>query len=153
MARFTNDTKIVNSIISDRDRQSLQGDLRKISAWSDRWEMPFNDNKSHILHVGTRSQKYEFKMSGVKLENVQCVKYLGVTIASNLTFSVRCKEAACKASKMLGFKNINFSFNNKRYNSTYSMCMSLARPHFEYAVQSLVASPSKVHIKIRSCLE
>ncbi len=40
IAKFADDTKIGNPVISDRDRQSLQGDLSKISAWSDRWEMP-----------------------------------------------------------------------------------------------------------------
>ncbi len=36
IAKFADDTKIGNSVISDRDRQSLQEDLHKISAWSDR---------------------------------------------------------------------------------------------------------------------
>ncbi len=39
IAKFGDDTKIGNSVISDCDRQSLQEDLRKISAWSDRWEI------------------------------------------------------------------------------------------------------------------
>ncbi len=55
IGKFTDDTKIVNSGISDRDRQSLQDDLNKISAWSTRWEMPFNVKKFHILQVGTRN--------------------------------------------------------------------------------------------------
>ncbi len=54
ISKFADDTKIGNPVISDCDRQSLQEDLRKISAWSDRWEMPFNVNKCHILQVGTR---------------------------------------------------------------------------------------------------
>ncbi len=37
--KFT-DTKIGNSVLTDKERQSLQEDLHKISAWSDRWEMP-----------------------------------------------------------------------------------------------------------------
>ncbi len=57
IAKFADDTKIGNSVISDRERQSLQEDLRKISAWSDRWEMPFNVNKCHILQVGTKNKK------------------------------------------------------------------------------------------------
>ncbi len=57
IAKFADDTKIGNSVISDRDRQSLQEDLRKISAWSDGWEMPFNVNKCHILGVGTKNKK------------------------------------------------------------------------------------------------
>ncbi len=36
IAKFSDDTKIRNSIIYDRNRQSLQDDLNKISAWSAR---------------------------------------------------------------------------------------------------------------------
>ncbi len=47
--------KIGNLIITDYDRMRLQEDLRKISDWSQGWEMPFNVNKGHILQVGTRN--------------------------------------------------------------------------------------------------
>ncbi len=95
--------------------------------------MPFNVNKCHILQVGTRNNEYEYEMSGVKLESIHCVNDLGVTTTSNLKFSERCKEAARKANKMLGFINRNFSFKNK--DIILSMCISLVRPHLEYAVQ------------------
>ncbi len=52
-------------------------------------------------------------MSGVKLESVQCVKGLGVTIASIAKFSLHCKEDVCRANRMMGFININVSFKNK----------------------------------------
>ncbi len=41
IAKFTDDTKIENSVISKYDRQSLQEDLHKISAWFDRWGNAF----------------------------------------------------------------------------------------------------------------
>ncbi len=72
-------------------------------------------------------------MGGVKLESIQWVKDLGVTITSNLKFSQYCKEAACKANRMLGFINRNFSFKNK--DIILPMYISLVRPHLEYAVQ------------------
>ncbi len=72
-------------------------------------------------------------MSGAKLKSVQCVKDLGVTIASNLKFSLHCEEAACKASVMLGFINRNFSFKNKGI--ILLMYITLFRPHLEYAVK------------------
>ncbi len=79
--------------------------------------MPFSVNKCHILQVRTRNQKKknEYEMSGVKLESVQYVKDLGVTIASNLKFSLHCKGGACKASRMLGLTNRKFSFKNRYY--------------------------------------
>ncbi len=110
---FADDTKIGNSVIFDRDRQSLQNDLNKISAWSARWEMPFNIKKCHILQVVTRNLKYDYEMSAEKLESIYCVKDLGVTITSNLKFSQQRKEAAGKADRMLGFIKRNFSFKNK----------------------------------------
>ncbi len=72
--------------------------------------MPFNVNKCQIFLVGTRNQKSEYEMKGTKLENVQYVKDLGVTIASSLKFSQKCKDGAGKANRMLVFINRNFSF-------------------------------------------
>ncbi len=57
IAKFADDTKIGNSVISDRDWQSLQEEFYKISAWCDRWEMPFNVNKCHILQSGNKKKK------------------------------------------------------------------------------------------------
>ncbi len=131
--KFADDTKIGNSVISDHDRQSLQDDLNKISAWPARWEMPFNVKKCHVLQAGTRSLKYGYEMSGKKLENVQCVKDLGVTITSNLKFSQQCKEAAGKANTILGFIKRNFPFKNK--DIILPLCNSLVGPHLEYTVQ------------------
>ncbi len=82
--------------------------------------MPFNVNKCHI-QVGTKNKqtkKTVYEMNGVKLENVQCVKDLGVTIASNLKFSQQCKDAAGKANRMLGFYKHIF-LQEYRQNSTY----------------------------------
>ncbi len=87
ISKFANDTKIGNSIITDQDRMSLQEDLRKISEWSQRWEMSFNMSICCILQVGTRNQKFDFEINGTKLESVQCATDLGVTAASSLKFS------------------------------------------------------------------
>ncbi len=95
--------------------------------------MTFNVNKCQILQVGTRNQKLEYEMNGIKFESVQCVKDLGVTIASRLKFSQQWKDAAVKANIMLGFINGKFSFKNK--NVILPLYISLVRPHLEYAVQ------------------
>ena len=133
ISKFADDTKIGNSIITDHDRMSLQEDLRKIVEWSQRWEMPFNVNKCQILQVGTKNLKFDYEMNGVKLKSAQCVKDLGVTVASSLKFSQQCKDAAGKANRMLGFINRNFSFKNK--DVILPLYTSLVRPHLEYAVQ------------------
>ncbi len=52
-------------------------------------------------------------MNGTKVESVQCVKDLGVMIASSLKFSQQCKDAAGKTNRILGFINRNLSLKNK----------------------------------------
>ncbi len=133
ISKFTDDTKIVNSIITDHEKLSLQEDLRKISDWSQRWEMPFNINKCHILQVGTRNKKIQYEMNGTKLESVQWVKDLGVSVAFSLKFSQHCKDAEGKANRMLGFINRNISFKSK--DAILPLYTSLVRPHLDYAVQ------------------
>ncbi len=108
ISKFADDTKIGKSVLTDEDRQSLQEDLHKISAWSDRWKMPFNVDKCQVLQVGTRNKKFDYEMRGVKLKSVQYAKDLGVKIASNLKFSQQCVDAANKANRMLGFIKRNF---------------------------------------------
>ncbi len=88
-------------------------------------------------------------MSGTKIESVQRVKDLGVTIAYSLKFSQQCKEAAGKANRMLGFINRNFSFKNKYV--ILPLYISLVRPHLEYADAILIAPPRKGYCKTRSC--
>ncbi len=94
----------------------VQEDLRRISEWSQRWEMPFNVNKCNILQVGTRNLKNEYEMNGTKLESAQYVQ-----------------DAVSKANRMLGFINKNFSLKNK--DLILPLYISLVRPHLEYAVQ------------------
>ena len=64
--------------------------------------MSYNVNKYHILQVGTKKQNYEYEMSCVKFESIQCIKGIGVIIALNLKSSQHCKDAAGKTNKMLG---------------------------------------------------
>ena len=133
VSKFADDTKIGSPIITENDRINLQNDLRKISDWAEKWEMPFNINKSKILHVGTRNQKFDYELCGTQIESVQSVKDLGVTVESNLKFSKQCKEAAAKANRMLGFIKRNFTFKSK--DIILPLYISLVRPHLEYAVQ------------------
>ncbi len=75
ISKFADDTKIRNSVLTEEDRQSFQEDLHKISAWSNRYEMP----RSH-LKARTRNKKFNCEMHGVKMKSIPCMKDLGVKI-------------------------------------------------------------------------
>ncbi len=70
--------------------------------------MPFKVDKCQVLQFGTRNEKFDYEMRGVKLKSVQCAKDLGVKIASNLKLSQQCVDSANKANRMLGFNKRNF---------------------------------------------
>ncbi len=72
-------------------------------------------------------------MNGTKLESVQCVKDLGVSVASSFKFSQQCKDAAGKVNRMLGFIHRNISFKTK--DVILPLYTSLVRQHPAYAVQ------------------
>ncbi len=148
ISNFVDDTKTKNPIITDDDRMSLLEDLRKISEWSERWEMTFNVNKCHILRIGTRNQKSEYEMNDIKLESVQCVKDLHITFASSLKFSRQYKNAAGKANRMLGYNNRNFSFKNKGIILPLYTC--LVTPRLQYAVQFLSPHHAKYLAKLEA---
>ena len=80
-----------------------------------------------------KPKKYEFKMSGVKLESIQYFKDLGVTITSTLKLSQHCKYASSKDHRILGYLNKKNSFKNE--NIISPLYMNLLRLHLEYAVQ------------------
>ncbi len=51
--------------------------------------------------LGQEAKKIDYEMNGDKLGSVQCIKDLGVAIASNLKFSRQCKDAAGKATQSI----------------------------------------------------
>ncbi len=90
-------------------------------------------------------KKTEYQITVSKLESVQCVRDLGIKIASSLTYFQQCKDAAGKANRMLDFIN---KTSPSRNNSTTVYHLSHAPSGICRVI--LVASPCKGCNKIRS---
>ncbi len=110
--------------------------------------MSFDVNKCHFIQVGTRNQKLDYEMKGVKTENVQCVKDIGVTIASNLRFSRHYKDAANKDNRILAFINRNFFFMNKAV--IMPLYVNLVTPHLKHGVQFSSSRHTKDLVKFKA---
>jgi ribonucleases P/MRP protein subunit RPP40 len=94
MAKFADDTKVGQSIITEADRDKLQEVLRKLCAWTDLWGMQFNVKKCKIMHFGRNNPQYDYEMNGEKLEKVEEERDIGVTVNKNLKPSSQCSKAA-----------------------------------------------------------
>ncbi len=100
------------------------------------------------MQVGIRNKKSEYETNGIKLESVQCVKDLGVSVASSLKFSQQCKDAAGKDNRLFGFINRNISFKTK--DVIQPLYTSLVRPHLEYSVQFRAPHHAKNIVKLEA---
>ena len=76
---FADDTKIYSVVNNERDRNSLQDDINKLIAWSDKWQLRFNASKCKVMHYGRQNQKFEYTMDTVQVQAVSEEKDLGVT--------------------------------------------------------------------------
>jgi ribonucleases P/MRP protein subunit RPP40 len=132
--KFADDTKIFKSIKSSADSKDLQNDLNKISSWSKKWQMPFNANKCHSLHIGHNNPKPEYYLSGEKIQSTNIERDLGVLIQDDLDQSQQVAKVVKKANQMLGL--ISRTYTNKSRDNIIPLYKTLVRPHLEFAVQA-----------------
>ena len=69
---FADDAKVYTSVnVRDKDAgDQLQKDLEALSKWSDKWQLPFNDLKCKILHIGNNNPCRRYTMKGKQPEYV-----------------------------------------------------------------------------------
>ena len=69
-----------------------------------------------------------------QLENVQCYKYSGLLLSSDLSWSHHIQSTCTKARKLLGLLYRQFS-NNTNPEVMVKLSITIVRPHLEYGAQ------------------
>ena len=85
------------------------------------------------MHVGHNNPKYEYFMSGQKLETVESEKDIGVKIHRSLKPKHHCEEIVKKAKIVL--QQISRSFHFRDRHIFLKLYKTYVRPHLEYCVQ------------------
>ena len=92
----------------------LQEDLDSLALWEADWQMKLNVAKCHSMgvtrHYSPKHILHEYTLHQQTLENVQSVKYLGITITENMNLGQHISDISSKATKTLGFLRSNFAF-------------------------------------------
>lgn len=131
---FADDCLIYRPIRSPQDQVLLQQDLSSLQAWSTTWGMRFNPSKCNILRTraGLRGTlNYFYTLHSQILAEVDTVKYLGVWISNDLSWTPHVDYASKKGNQKLGFLR-----RNLRGAPTLSKSLaytSLVRSGLEYA--------------------
>ena len=125
---------LYRNISSDEDRLKLQEDLNGLLQWENDWKMQFHPEKCIQLSITLKRKPVEtsYMMRNHKLEKSNSAKYLGVTIASNLSWSNHIESITSKAFGKLAFLQRNIAHCPR--NTKTLAYQSLIRPKFEYSV-------------------
>ena len=134
LLKFADDTKVGRVVESREQQVELQDTIKRLVAWSVEWQMLFNSEKCHILHLGGNNNRYEYTMGGSVLETVEYEKDVGVIIHQSLKPSMQCARAAARANAILGQLSRAVSYRDKV--TFIKLFKVYVRPHLEYAVVS-----------------
>ena len=116
--------------------------------------MQFNPSKCQVLHITKKAKPLNTKyiLHNVELESVPAAKYLGVTIADDLSWSKHIDiTTKKKANQTLGFLKRNIRVHNKDLKSVANK--TLVRPQLEYAQQYGIPRPQQILIKWKQSKE
>ena len=88
----------------------LQKDINQSGCWARKWGMRFQPVKCNMMQItGKRIKRIlaSYTLEGTVLENVESIKYLGVTIKNDLRWNTHVSNICSKANRTLGFPRRN----------------------------------------------
>ena len=109
-AFFADDCVCYREIRDEEDTIKLQRDIDRSGSWARKWGMRFQPIKCNMMQLTRKRIKKihaPHTLEGAKLENVESIKYLGVTITSDLRWNTHVSNVCTKANRTLGFLRRN----------------------------------------------
>lgn len=136
---FADDIALYRCIRSPADYVVLQSDITAIAMWIEgEKHLQLHANKCCCMFV-SRKRGHSvtppplYVRAGSQLELVDSVKYLGVILTSDLTWSQHITKICAKTRRLTGLLYRRFYHCNPQL--MLILYKSLVRPHFEYAPQ------------------
>ena len=137
MTLYADDMLLYRQVESPQDYQKLQDDIHSISEWVSANHLHLNVSKCKTMLISRKRTRLEpppLLINGHALEQVECFKYLGLFLASDLSWSPHIETACSKARKLLGMIDRRFSEHSSP-DTLLHLYESMVRPHLEYASQ------------------
>ena len=85
------------------DTLKLRKDIDHLGIWARKWGMRFQPVKCNMMQLTKRHNKIQasYTLEGTVLENVESIKYLGVTISSDLKWNSHIRNVCSNANRTL----------------------------------------------------
>ena len=104
---FADDCVCYHREIKDEEgTMKLQSVIDRLGSWARKWGMRFQPVKCNMMQlIRKRIKKIHasYTLEGTDLENVERIKFLGVTITSDLRWNTHVSHVCIKANRTLGF--------------------------------------------------
>ena len=107
---FADDCVCYREIKDTEDTSKLQKDIDQLGCWAMKWGMRFQPvicNMMQIIRKRIKKSHASYTLEGTVLENVENIKYLGVTITNDLRRNTHVSNVCTKANRTLGFPRRN----------------------------------------------
>ena len=93
-------------IKDEEDTMKLQRDIDRLCSWTRKWGMRFQPIKCNMMQLTRKRIKkihVSYILEGTDLENVESIKYRGITSTSDLRWNTHVSNVCTKANRTLGF--------------------------------------------------
>ena len=116
-----------------KDTKLLQSDLNYVGSWEKTWLMQFNADKCFTMRTGRSKSKINasYNLHDQPLQSTDSVKYLCLTLTSDLKFNSHINNVTAKANNVLGLLRRNLKISSQAVKT--QAYQSSVRPHLEYA--------------------
>ena len=134
---FADDTRDQRGVSSAQDSSDLQADLATIYTWANKVNMTFNSEKFECLRYWADLDKaptFQYLAPDSQAIKVkEDLRYIGVRISSNSSFSIHIQNTITAASKLVGWGLRTFSGRGRLLMLT--LLKSLVQPKLDYCSQ------------------
>ena len=136
------DDILLSSVISSPPSMSaVQSDIDLIFSWLSSRFLSINLNKTKYMIVSRKSASFSLSLTPLyvdhsRLELVNSVKYLGVIISSNLSWSAHIRSVCSKSRQLIGVIFRHF-YRSSSPQSLLKMYIALVLPHLSYCSSTL----------------
>ena len=94
---FADDLKLYSSFNIPSSYVNLQHALDLLVLWSKSWQLPINQSKTQLLHLGPSKNVHSYHIDGNNIMSTDKVLDLGVTTDSDLSYASHILSTVSKA--------------------------------------------------------
>lgn len=98
---FADDLKLYAPISSHSDAQNLQTDIDKVYHWAQENYLTLANDKIFLLRLGNKPIPWSYNLQKHIIDQVPCIRDLGILIDSNLSFDEHINDIVSKGSRRI----------------------------------------------------